>query len=98
VDVREIHIAFSCTPVPAEHAIKSCAELVIVPLIDAAGVHPEVIQTVLCSSFSAETEFGVASLVLTHASKQLIVRDFFAFRPCVGQYRIGRNVVVVEGA
>ena len=91
--VREIHIAFGCALVPAEHAIESRVELIVIPLVNAAGVDPEVAHIVLRSSFLTETEFGVTSLILALASDQLILCDFSAFRPCVGQYRIGRNFI-----
>ena len=81
-----------------EYTINSSAKLDIVLLINTAGIHLEVIQAALCCSVSAETEFGITSLVLACTSSQLIVYNIFSFRLYIGQYRIGRNIVVVEGA
>jgi hypothetical protein len=54
--------------VPAEHTIKSCVKLIIIPLVDITSIDPEITHIVLLSSFPTETEFGVTSLVLVLTS------------------------------
>jgi len=51
----------------------------------------------MSSSFSAEADFGIASLVLPSTSHQLVICDFCAVGPGMGEYSIWRRVIGSEG-
>jgi hypothetical protein len=65
--IREEDIAFSCTLIPAEHRVDSGAKLIAGSFVDAACIHPEVLEVIFGSPFSAEAEFGVAGLLFANA-------------------------------
>ena len=68
-----------------------------VTFLCATSIYPGILNAILSSSFSVEANFVIARLVLACASHQLIVCNFFAVSPGMGQYGIRRKFVGVEG-
>lgn len=79
-DICQIYVAFRCIPVPARHNTDRFCELGAVPLVDAAGIDPEVSQVVTSRLFAAEYDFAVAGFALARLVYQVnaIVRDWSA--------------------
>ena len=68
----------------------------VVGLYNATCIYPDVLKTILGSSFCAEPDFGITSLVLPSTSCQLVISDFFVVCPGVGENSIRREVVGIE--
>ena len=67
----------------------------MVRLVNATSIHPKVLQVILSSSFSAEADLVIASLVLAGAGHQLVICDFLTIDPSMGEDSIRGNVVVL---
>ena len=50
----------------------------------------------MSSSFSTKLDLSIAVLTLRSAGYQLVICDFLAFGPCMGEYGIWRRVVGME--
>jgi hypothetical protein len=53
----------------------------VVRFVDATRVYPEVLKPILSSSFSAKSDFDIASRVLPSTGYQLVIRYLFAVSP-----------------
>jgi hypothetical protein len=58
-DIRQIHVARFCISIPAKHRIDGLTELGAARLVDAAGVHPAVFETIAQSLLVAELDLSV---------------------------------------
>ena len=91
----QINITSICVSVPAEHGINGLAELVVICLIDATGIHPKVRQSVYTSLFRAELNLLKPFLVLVRWELDIRVEDFAMERtPGMGKNRIRVSRVV----
>lgn len=72
------------------------AFLVVLTLLDTAGVHPEISMAIGIGLFRAEGYFLPASLVPTGASFYLLKADLFS--PGMRKYGVGRDVSTDEVA
>ena len=81
--------------IPSKYTVDRCLELDGICLVDAAGVHPEVLQPVSSRLFAAEPDLVEASLVLL-----LIVRahqlgkNHLVCHPGMREDRISGNLAV----
>ena len=78
---------------------KGCRCLVIelyfvaLRLVDATGVHSEVLEVVCCSSLVAEANLSIAALVRACSCQQLTVCNFLAIRPGVRENSLRRSKI-----
>jgi hypothetical protein len=78
-----------------KHRVNSLRELNLICLLDTTGVNPEVFQVIFSSLLFAESDLLVARLVCASAVHNVFKGNLLILRaPCVGKYRIWRNVIV----
>jgi len=69
----------------------------VVSLYSATGIDPKVLQVIYSCLFSTKSDLLIARLVLSSTILQVFKGDLLSARsPCVGKYRIGRNVLVTK--
>ena len=73
--ICEVDITSSGLLVPADHGVDSFGELVIIPLVNAAGVYPEVSQTVGCSLVRAKLDLLPPRLAFAGARLHILKAD-----------------------
>ena len=93
--IREIHVAFLCISILVKHRINSFWKLDGIRLIDIAGVHPEVFQSIGCDLFRVELYLSLPSLIhsLTYIHANLdILKNDLLFSPGIREYCVGRDI------
>jgi len=69
----------------------------VISLVDAAGVNPKVVQTILYSLFSTKKDFLVTRLALASAIYYVLEGNFLVVRsPCVRKYSVRRDFIVTN--
>jgi hypothetical protein len=53
-NVRQVSVAFRRVEVPAKHRVNGLGELSVIPLVDATGIDPEVLQIIASGLLTAE--------------------------------------------
>jgi hypothetical protein len=97
--VCKIHIASHCPAVPAEHQRNSFQKLGAATLVNAAGVHPEVLQAIVRSLLITKAQLLVFHFRQPQALSQVCKAHFFViFTPGIREDRVqvGQELVVAK--
>jgi hypothetical protein len=95
-DIGKIDITPNSLPIPTEHGVDSFRQLYAIPLINTAGVYPEVVKTISRSLVRAELYLLPPSLALPGARLYILKADLFLviYQPGMGEDCIGWDVFV----
>jgi hypothetical protein len=68
----------------------------VVRLVDAAGIHPEVIQTIPPSLLCAELDLAIPCLALSVVLQHVMEGHFLTIYPCMREYRIWGDRIIAD--
>jgi hypothetical protein len=74
--------------------------LVLLTLLDAAAIHPDIMQLISSSLLLTEQDLAIAGLVFSSTSLQVLKANLLAIvcMPYMGEDRVERGRVTIEGA
>ena len=85
--------------IPSKHGVDGLRQLRRARLVDAAGVHPEVVQSVALRLLSAEQDLLVAWLTMAPLLRHILESHLLAIGPPgMRQYRVWWDIVGKVGS
>ena len=76
-DICESDITTSGLPIPTRHGVNKFRELCTIPLINAAGIYPEILKSTGCSLVRAELYLPPPRLALAGTRLNILKADLF---------------------